>query len=188
MNDLLINNKNTMNYPNGVYIAFNLSKETEDNIKEYCSQHIPGIEMNEDLHSTLVFSKKAMEKKIDRKPDRAKGKFKQFSKFGKDEESLVIELDSEDMMNLHKWMTSDHDFISDFPDYKPHVSITYKGKDIDIENLPPMDFEFDMEHQVIENIDEWYGCDCMEKESESDDDNKEPTEDDEEWYHKWFAM
>jgi len=114
-----------MNYPNGVYIAFNLSRETEENIKKYCEENLPDMEMNEDLHCTLVYSKKPHEPRIKRDHCRCSGKPKKFSIFGEDDKSLVLEIDSEELKKMNHEKMKEHDFVSDFDEYKPHVTFVY---------------------------------------------------------------
>lgn len=53
-----------------------------------------------------------------------------FEIYGKDKDTLVVELESED---LHKWFEKVNDWLtkhdfpkSDFPTYKPHISLTEK--------------------------------------------------------------
>jgi len=183
-----------MNYPNWVYIAMNLSRDTEENIKKYCSEHLPDIEMTDDLHSTVIYSKKPHEKKIKRDQCRCKWNPGKFAKYWDDKESLVIEIDSEDMQSMNNKMMEEHDFVTDYPEYKPHITLTYAWKEIDIDSLPPMEFPIEMEHQVIENLDE----EAMTDEKKDDDlmtdeemKNKKDEDEDEDEVEKmseWFVM
>lgn len=162
-----------MNYPHWVYVAFNLSRETEDNIKKYCSENIPNAVMNEDLHCTLIYSKKPKDERIKRVQDRLTWKFKKFSKFWENKDALVMELDSQDLKSMNESMTKEHDFISDYDEYSPHITLTYEWMDIDPELLPPIDFNIDLEHQIIEWLDEDCSCD---DEDEDEDEEAEDTE------------
>lgn len=171
-----------MVYPNWVYIAMHLTKDTEDKIKEYISANIPELKMNEDLHSTLAYSKKKREKMINRGNDRMKWKFKKFSKFWEDENSLVIELDSEDMKNRSKKLASDYELISDYDEYSPHITISYEGKEIDIESLPACDIDFEFEHEFIEDIDEEL------IDSDDEEIKWQETEEMEDEISEWFVM
>ena len=174
-----------MHYPNGVYIAFNLSRATEDKLNEYMEAHMPGAKKNEDFHSTLIYSKKPHEKRICRCHDRMKWNFKKFSKFWEDKKALVIEMESKDMKDMNHKMMKEHDLTSDYDEYNPHITLTYEGEDIDPEKLPPIDFELEMEHQIVEWIDEEAekkDGDLPEKESDDEE------EKDEEGYDKGFTM
>lgn len=143
-----------MIYPHWVYVATHLSWETEDQIKWYCDKNLPWMKMNEDLHSTLIFSKQPKEEKMKRWQFKWEWKFKKFSKFWDDWASIVIELDSEDMRSYNKQLVSENWFISDFDEYLPHITISYEWQDIEVDNLPPLDIVYKMEHDFIEDIDE----------------------------------
>ena len=58
------------------------------------------------------------------------GKTKSFGIYGKDEDALVVEVGGKE---LHDWFKVVDDFLtdndfppSDFPDYKPHITLTYE--------------------------------------------------------------
>lgn len=183
-----------MRYPNGVYIAFNLSRSTEDKIKDYCETNLPNMKMTEDLHCTLIFSQKEKDEKIKRAHERIDWKFKKFSKFWENEDSLVIEIDSSDLKKMNEDMTKEHDFISDWDEYNPHITLCDSGRDIDIENLPNIDFDIEMEHQIIEDLDmeDKKSDDDKEDDSEEEDKDekkdKDKDDDDDETMTIWFVM
>jgi len=56
-------------------------------------------------------------------------KCKEFSIFGKDKDALVIEMDSTEVHNyfneINDWLVDKGYPASDFPDYKPHITLTY---------------------------------------------------------------
>lgn len=58
-----------------------------------------------------------------------KGKCREFSLFGKDKDALVIEMDGSGLHDyfdeIDGWLTSQGFPKSNFPDYKPHITLTY---------------------------------------------------------------
>ena len=74
-----------------------------------------------------------------------KGKCSEFSIFGKDKDALVVEVEGDEIHNYFKeindWLTEKGFPESDFPDYKPHITLTY---DKGIE-LPEWKKEFEKE-------------------------------------------
>ncbi len=143
-----------MVYPHWVYAAVNLSAKTEEDIKNYCKEHLQWIVMNDDLHSTVAFSKKPKEWKIKRANFRWEWKFKRLSKFWEDKQSIVIELDSSDLVEHNKRLTEEHELVSDYDEYKPHITITYEWWDVDVDSLPPLDIIYELEHDYIEDLDD----------------------------------
>jgi len=145
-----------MTYKDWVYIALHLDSASEKEIIDYISNNIPWLEINEDLHLTLIYSNKPHEKQIKRKKYQCIWKFKKFSKFWDKWESLVIEIESDDLIKKNKELSDEHSFVSDYDEYLPHISISYKWEDIDIDTLPDFnkDIEFKFIHEIIENTNE----------------------------------
>jgi len=143
-----------MKYPSWVYVAVHLSDDTENQIKDYCHKNMPWVKMNEDLHSTLIYSKKPREKQLKREQFKWEWKFKKFSKFWDDWWSIVIELDSADMMSHNKKLMEENDFISDYDEYSPHITLSYEWQDVEVDNLPPLEIVYKMEHDFIEDLDD----------------------------------
>lgn len=56
-------------------------------------------------------------------------KCKEFSLFGKENDALVIEMDGDDVheyfREINDWLVEQGYPESDFPDYKPHITLTY---------------------------------------------------------------
>ena len=64
------------------------------------------------------------------KLDKVKGRCGHFSLFGEDKSALVIELEGDELQShfekYNKWLTDNNYPESDFPDYKPHITLTYQ--------------------------------------------------------------
>lgn len=142
-----------MTYPQWVYVAMYLAKETEDEIKKYIEANLQWMENNDDLHITVCYSRKNQMEQIKRKNYRCEWSFKWFDLFWADWKSLVIKIDSPELVKRNKELTDEFELISDYPDYQPHVSISYSFE-WDINALPKIEFPFIFEHEIIENINE----------------------------------
>ena len=143
-------------YKNGVYIATKLSKESEYKIKEYQEKYLSQYDCNNELHCTLIYSKKPLNKDVLTKEYKYKGIFKDFQLFGPENDTLVIELNSPEMTKRNNELKDEYGFISDFSDYKPHVTLSYDCKDIYLKTLPKIDFDIYLEDEYIEPLNtEW---------------------------------
>lgn len=81
------------------------------------------IEFN-DLHTTLIYSKRG-NALVELSNEPAWAECARFALFGPEQNVLVIELISTDLHNRQQKLMSEGSFISDWPDYKPHVSLSY---------------------------------------------------------------
>jgi len=151
MSILLDLKDNLIDFKNGVYVAVKLSEETSNNLMEYINKNIPeGAYTKDKLHSTLIFSKKPYKGVFEVSDEIHKGHFKEFQQFGPDNEYLVVELDAESMQDRNNYLVNKYDFISDFPVYKCHTTIAELV--IDKSKLPPIDFEFDLCCEYVEEV------------------------------------
>ena len=155
-------------YPKGVYIACKLSEVTEASIKEYQEKYLKGQDINEDLHCTLIYSQKPHVDEIEASEYKAVGTFNQFNLFGPDNNVLVLEIQSEDMIRRNEALVDEYGFISDYDEYKPHITLSYEFKG-EINSLPIIDFEIILEKEYIDPLDtDWNG--------KSDDEESEESE------------
>jgi len=144
-----------MHYPDGVYIAIKLSKVTENAIKDYQQKYLRGQKLNEDLHCTLIYSQKPHKDEVESASYKAIGTFDEFSLFGP---ALVVVINSDDLVSRNNVLVDEHKFISEFDEYTPHITLCYDSTDLDINSLPPIDFEMVFEDEYVEALDtEWVG-------------------------------
>jgi len=145
-------------YPGGVYISVKLSEETEALVKEYQEKYLKGVDINEELHLTLIYSKQPEVNEIEPAEYTAVGTFQEFNLFGEKSDTLVAEINSFDLLRRNEILTQEYKFISDFDEYKSHVTLAYGVENIDINSLPPMDFGFTFENETVEQLDlDWAG-------------------------------
>ncbi len=141
-------------YPEGVYISVDVSKDSIDRIHEYMDVHLKDLECNRDeIHTTVIFSKKSHKEEIKPKSYTAKGTSKGFAIFGKENDTLVIEIDSPELVARNQELVNQYDFVSDFDEYKVHLSLSYKAKDFDISKLPDFDFDIEFKNETVEQLD-----------------------------------
>ena len=148
--------KEGLEFKDGVYISVKPNKETETKLKEYQEKYlkeIKDIDINKKLHCTLIYSKKIHQGQIKTNENKYNCSFKSFNKFGEDSDILVLELDSKDLVNRNNELVQDYDFISDFDEYSPHITLGYNCKNLDISKLPKIDFEIVLENEVVDNLD-----------------------------------
>jgi len=161
-----------IHYPDGVYISVKMKEESIIAMEEYCSKYLPGLKINEEWHSTLIYSQKEQKEEIIPESYSATCTVLHFSKFGQDGETLVAELDAPTLIERNKALVEEYGFISDFDEYKPHTTLVYDAQDVDINSLPEIDFaiHFDSEEVELLNTD-WSGS----KDEEDDYDEETAT-------------
>jgi len=142
-------------YKKGVYIATDLTKESQNLIKQYQKDNLNG-DLNDELHCTLIYSQKPQQDLIQPKKYTYKAKAIGFSLFGPDKDTLVINLESEDMVKRNNELSKEYGFISDYDEYRPHITLSYKSTGIDLENLPKLNETLYLTNEYIEQLDtEW---------------------------------
>jgi 2'-5' RNA ligase len=160
-----------IHYPSGVYIATKLSEITETYIKEYCNKYLKNEEINEDLHCTLIYSKKEHKEKIEPEDYKFLANSKEFSIFGDENKVLVMEINCAPLIRRNKELVEKYNFISDFSEYKPHITIAFNPK-VDLNFLPPFEHSIELEGEYVEELDDSWNKDSDDKDGDKDGDNK----------------
>ena len=142
------------NYKEGVYISLTPTKETNDKIREYQDKYLKDMDINKEIHCTLIYSKKPHQGDIKTSDNTYKCKFKGFSLFGTEKDTLVIELESKELRERNKELVDKYGFICDFDEYKSHCTLSYGCKDINIEKLPDIEFDMYFENETVEDLDD----------------------------------
>jgi len=142
-------------YPNGIYISVKMQLESAMTVSNFIKEHLPNCKILEpkDMHCTLIYSKKPQKGPIQTKEYEAIATFLHFNKFD-DGNVLVAEVKSDTLVRRNKELTEKYKFVSDFGEYKPHFTISYKAKDIDINSLPPINFAIYFDSESVEELDE----------------------------------
>jgi 2'-5' RNA ligase len=142
-------------YKNVVYIAVKPTQKTIDNLNLYIKENLSYVTClkMKDLHCTIIYSKKEYNGKINiDKSQKFKATFKNFNIFGSENECLVCELDSKDLKDINSKLVSKYKFISDFPDYKTHITLSVNAQSLNIDNLPPLNFDLEFENIYINEL------------------------------------
>jgi len=152
--------ENEITFPGGVYISVKLSEETTNLVFEYQEKYLKGRDIVDidSLHCTLIYSKKPHVDNIEPEEYTAIGTFQEFNLFGPNKDTLVAEINSQDLRRRNEELVEKYGFISDFDEYKSHVTLSYNADGIDINALPPMDFVFTFTNETVEQLDlDWNG-------------------------------
>jgi len=152
--------ENEITFPGGVYISAIPDEITSEKIKEYQEKYLKGQDIVDidSLHCTLIYSKKPYVDNIEPEEYTAIGTFQEFNLFGPNKDTLVVEINSQDLRRRNEELVEKYGFISDFDEYKSHVTLSYNADGIDINALPPMDFVFTFINETVEQLDlDWNG-------------------------------
>lgn len=130
-------------HDNGTFGMLKLSDESANELKNWCDKHNIDCIDPDDLHCTVLYSKKPVPElsKLNDKEVDVLGKIKGWEKLG---DALVLELDAPKAAKIHDFMIN-HGGTSDYPEYIAHTSVMYDVPD-DIElpkSLPNFDLIFD---------------------------------------------
>ena len=114
------------------------------------------------LHSTLAYSKETLAMPYGRRPVDWKARSKHyFSVFAnrqsEGKHALVLEIDCHEMITRHHYIRHAYNAPWDFPDFRPHVTLSY-----DVPAGFSVDFHPDLELEIIEEYtvplaDNWTG-------------------------------
>lgn len=107
-----------------------------------------------DLHCTITYSREpvaAIELLEPEFPIYATAK--KFSLFGEENDTLVLEIESEELLRIYN-QSRDLGATSDWPNYKPHITLAKNVVDIDVDDLPLPDFGIVFDSYKVEGLDE----------------------------------
>lgn len=131
--DLLESNKKL-----GTYAGWRYSEKSLNEIQELQDVlDLPNQTPRKDIHSTLLYSKKHLPnyKALGKTSIKATmQKLHVFDTFDK-KRALVLFLDSPDMIKRHRELMKEHDATYDYPEYIPHITLSYDIGDIEIPDV-----------------------------------------------------
>ena len=115
--------------PPGTYAAVRFDAESKKRVTDFAKSI--GVEClpMEDMHCTIIYSTKGdpsfkARGKLD-KPMEMKGKSLTVFNQRNGKKALVLLLDCPEIEARHEELMSTHDFVYDFPQYQPHISLNY---------------------------------------------------------------
>jgi len=114
-----------------------------DDIKKWAKhQGFDACVSNDEMHVTIVYSRKEVDwsktfpKENDVEIFYDKKHPRSIEKFGEDKNAVVLTFHSKELSLRNKFFIEDIGCSKDH-EFKPHVTITYDGKDIDIAGMKP---------------------------------------------------
>lgn len=150
-----------MNYPTGVYVAVLPDEETNTSIKNFQNELkkdlLKDVEMNDEIHTTLIYSNKPLKEKIKHINNIHKASFDGYELFGEEQDVLVMKLKSESLHERNQELTNEYGFISDYDSYNPHITLSYGAKGVDLSKLPDYNGSMVLHKEYSEDLDEDWG-------------------------------
>ena len=126
--------------PTGTYACVHFDDATLEHISNLMDElDVPNRVPLSEIHTTLLYSRKYLpDYEAQRKYDKPMtGRTTELQTWtGRDSDStnniLVLLFDSEQLQKRHKKLMKDHDATYDFPEYLPHITLSYDAdKDMD---------------------------------------------------------
>ena len=123
---------------NGQYVGLNVSPETTENLNKWIVENQIPNPLNK-FHITLIGDKykkfpwvaKEFQPNIIIDPETFS-----FGHFGVEEEILVLKFDSDLLVDKHYQARLKHNIPWDFPNFQPHLSISYNSPNTSIRSIP----------------------------------------------------
>ena len=122
----------------GVYLAVKYTQSNAEDLMLYIKDNnIPSTLTKDDIHSTVIYSRKYADISINDIEDLGSAEPLKFHIFEtqEDKRALVILLKSEYLENRHKDLMKEHNLTYDFKEYLPHITLSYDIGDYDISKL-----------------------------------------------------
>ena len=133
----------------GTYAGVRLSDDDSDYIVELCKElELPNPITKKDIHITLLYSRKYHPEYIPEENLEEwcyPWKFHIFETFDK-KRALVLKLKSDYLENRHKYLMDKLDATYDYPEYIPHITLSY-----DIGEMEQPKFPEDMRKELLLN-------------------------------------
>lgn len=128
----------------GTYAFVTLDTHTKQRLHQLTSElNLPNAVRPDKYHVTLLYSKKSLPeyepKGVYHSPIIAEpGEYAVFLQDDDNTRCLVLKLECPVLVNHHKYLMARHGGEYDFPDYIPHVTLSYDIGSLDIDTLPPI--------------------------------------------------
>ena len=134
----------------GTYAGVRFDTDTNRALHEYTrTNKIPNSVRPDKFHSTVLYSRKHLPeyKPAGKLEPTLKGNPKGFTVWktnasaaaennAPQSNALILLYDSPELVERHKALMKEHDATYDFPEYIPHVTMSYDIGDMDIKELP----------------------------------------------------
>lgn len=143
-------------YPGGVYIAVLPDEESNAQIKEFQENEVLKLgitDLNSELHSTIIYSAKPHKQNVQTSPDVHVAQCLGYELFGDESNILVMKLSCPSLSKRFDDLTDQYGFVSDYDEYRPHITLAYDVKDVDISKLPLYNKTIILKNEYSEGLD-----------------------------------
>lgn len=144
------------------YCAIQFTEQSSQDIVDFASSHdVPNVIDVEKVHCTVLYSKKPISGFValgDKVPqyEIAFSRYDVFRDRKSGNNSLVMVLDCDELIEHHTEYMDQYGASWDFPTYIPHITLSYDIGDFDVSKLPPYDGDIIADHEYAEPLDvEW---------------------------------
>ena len=138
----------------GTYAAVTPTEESHTHLRKFMEDNkIPNAEKN--LHATLLYSRKHLpnykpDDSIEHHADTHKLEIWP-TKSGKN--CLVMKLNSDSLKTRHKKLMDEHKATYDYPEFNPHISLSYDVGDFDHTKLKNIPKKLKLSNEYSEDLD-----------------------------------
>lgn len=149
---------------NRKYIAIVYDGETQENLRNWCKEN--GFDLSKsyggkdqkpedfEFHTTVFYSENEMKLKNETVPlTKGEAFVSKFKLLGPDKNIPVLVIDSPDIKDIRAHYEQ-LGLKDKWPDYIPHISLSYVRKDYDLNNMKLPEFRMKFGTLKIENINE----------------------------------
>ena len=141
--------------PTGTFVGVRLTSRSIAQLQGWMDQNLlDHAEPAETLHTTLVISK---DKPIAIHPLKydpvvlIDPSTYEIELFGDDKDVMVLSFDSEFLQARHMQLRQKYNLSWDFPEYNPHITLSYTPQEIQTDLEPPT-FEIELEREYVEEF------------------------------------
>lgn len=143
----------------GIYAAVKFTPETDDHLYEFVKHlNVPLNHAKKHYHCTLIYSTKDFSYTHSTVLNGTKARAAKWEVFGVGDNSvLVLRIESKELHQRWKELVA-AGASTDFPDYKPHITVACEEEGFDHSKLPLPDFDFVIAHEYQTEIkigDKW---------------------------------
>ncbi|GEM_PF-1387813 len=141
----------------GTYAALLVSPESHAAIMEYIKENNIPHKTNpneERKHVTLIYSKKYCPDMVAQPETVHAATIKGLEVFNTQDgkRALVLLLDAPTVVARHEQLMAEHPATYDYPEYKPHITLSYDIGDLDETQLVPLEKIVELSDEYVEEL------------------------------------
>lgn len=144
--------------PIGLYVGLRVLDPTNVALYAHCQAHgipVKKSEFERRLHTTLIYSRVAAKIKPDPEITKHHASFVAYDIFtGRNNENvLVLRLNAPSVVARHLALMSKHKLTYDFPEFLPHITLSYNYPSTDVAGIPPFNLPIILGEEYTEDLD-----------------------------------